>query len=234
MNTNRHIKDHLFGYVATLTKAIASPKRLELLELLAQAPKTVEQLAAETEMSIALTSSHLQALKTANCVTVTNEGKHRRYQLANAQIAQLWVILHQLATDQIPELAQALNQQSPHQEQQITSIDTLLTLAENKQIQLIDVRPLVEYQYEHLPNAQSIPINELSDKAVQLSKEVPIVAYCRGPFCLYAKDAVSWLRAQGFQASQWRDGVVEFYAATDKISSSNVINACNSGKILSS
>lgn len=209
-SSNRRIKDQLFEQVAMLTKAIGSPKRLELLELLAQAPKTVEQLADEAEMSIALVSAHLKALKSANCVVVTQEGKYRRYALANKQIEQLWVILHQAATAQIPALQQLLAAVAPDASTDIATVDQLMTLAEKEQIQLIDVRPVQEYDNAHLPNAKSIPIHELKEKSLLLNKEKPVVAYCRGPFCLYARDAVAWLKSQGFEASQWQDGVVEF------------------------
>lgn len=207
--TNRQIKDQLFTQVATLTKSIASPKRLELLELLAQAPKTVEQLAEEAEMSIALTSAHLKALKSAQCVRVKQEGKYRRYEIANEQIAQLWVILHRLAAEQLPELQQQLTDIAPQRTTGIQSVNELIGLAEQQHIQLIDVRPSSEFAHAHLPHALSLPINELASKANSLAKDKPIVAYCRGPFCLYARDAVAWLSAQGFNASQWQDGVTE-------------------------
>jgi rhodanese-related sulfurtransferase/DNA-binding MarR family transcriptional regulator len=208
--TNRQIKDQLFAQVATLTKSIASPKRLELLELLAQAPKTVEQLAEEAEMSIALTSAHLKALKSAQCVRVKQEGKYRRYEVANEQIAQLWVILHRLAAEQLPELQQQLADIAPQRTTGIHSVDELIALAEQQQIQLIDVRPSTEFAHAHLPHALSLPIHKLASKADSLAKDKPVVAYCRGPFCLYAHDAVEWLTEHGFNASQWQDGVTEF------------------------
>ena len=208
--TNRQIKDQLFAQVATLTKSIASPKRLELLELLAQAPKTVEQLAEEAEMSIALTSAHLKALKSAQCVRVKQEGKYRRYEIANEQIAQLWVILHRLAAEQLPELQQQLTDIAPQRTTGIHSVDELIALAEQQQIQLIDVRPGTEFAHAHLPHALSLPIHKLASKADSLAKDKPVVAYCRGPFCLYAHDAVEWLTEHGFNASQWQDGVTEF------------------------
>lgn len=211
MTTNRHIKDSLFAHVATLTKSIASPKRLELLELLSQAPKTVEQLAEEAEISIALTSAHLKSLKQANLVRATHEGKHRRYALYSHDVSQLWVLMHQLATQQYPELQHALKE-TLSTVSHISDINTLLHLSETQQIQLIDVRPEQEFQYAHLPSAQSIPIEHLAQRLHELDKQKPIVAYCRGPFCLYARDAVNLLTQQGFDASQWTDGVSEYQA----------------------
>lgn len=208
--TNRDIKDTLFAHVATLTKSIASPKRLELLELLVQAPKTVEQLAQESDMSIALTSAHLKALKSAHCVKVTQEGKYRRYEIANEEITQLWVILHRLAAEQLPELQQQLNAISPERNRNIQSVESLISLAQQQQIQLIDVRPSAEFEHAHLPYARSLPIENLATASVDLVKNKPIVAYCRGPFCLYARDAVTWLNEHGFNASQWQDGLAEF------------------------
>jgi len=209
MTPNRHLKDQLFTHVATLTKAIASPKRLELIELLAQAPKTVEQLAEEAELSIALTSAHLKSLKQANLVCVTHEGKHRRYSLSNADVSQLWVLMHQLATQHYPALRATLDQ-SISTPTHITDVQTLVNMSQEASIQLIDVRPESEYQQAHIPNALSLPIEQLSERLHELKQETPIVAYCRGPFCLYARDAVNYLRQQGFNASQWKDGVAEY------------------------
>jgi rhodanese-related sulfurtransferase/DNA-binding transcriptional ArsR family regulator len=207
--TNRQLKNQLFEQVARLTKAVASPKRLELIELLAQAPKTVEMLSAEAELSIALTSAHLKALKTANLVTSETEGKHRRYRLINEQVSQLWVLLHQLSTQQFPELARKLNETICIRSN-IPDSATLIQLSSDKHIQLIDVRPENEYQQSHLPHAHSMPIEQLSNRLNELDKTKPVVAYCRGPFCLYARDAVQLLIQEGFNASQWTDGIAEF------------------------
>lgn len=211
MATNRQLKDHLFEQVARLTKAVSSPKRLELIELLIQAPKTVEQLAQEAELSIALTSAHLKALKNAKLVNSETEGKHRRYKLTNEKVSDLWVLLHQLATYQFPELPLLLEQATPIKST-IKDTGTLIALSEANKIQLIDVRPESEYHHKHLPSAQSFPIEKLTEMTQQLNKEKPIIAYCRGPFCLYARDAVLFLREQGFDASQWQDGIAEFEA----------------------
>jgi len=211
MTANRHLKDQLFAHVATLTKAIASPKRLELIELLAQAPKTVEQLAEEAELSIALTSAHLQSLKQANLVCVTHEGKHRRYALSHDDVSQVWVLMHQLATRHYPALQTAL-EQTLSTPTNITDVQTLINMSQQAFIQLIDVRPESEYQQAHIPNALSLPIEQLPERLHELKRETPIVAYCRGPFCLYARDAVNYLCQQGFNASQWKDGVAEYHA----------------------
>ena len=215
MTTNRQLKDQLFEQVSRLTKAVASPKRLELIELLAQAPKTVEMLAAEAQISIALASAHLKALKAANLVTSDNEGKHRRYRLINEQVSQLWVLLHQLATQHFPELAQQLKK-AVKSKSTIPDSLTLIKLSSAQQIQLIDVRPENEYQQAHLPYATSIPIEQLENRLNELDKNIPIVAYCRGPFCLYARDAVQRLTEQGFNASQWTEGIAE-YQVTNNI-----------------
>jgi rhodanese-related sulfurtransferase len=209
MTTNRQLKDQLFEQVSRLTKAVASPKRLELIELLAQAPKTVEMLADEAQISIALTSAHLKALKAANLVASDIEGKHRRYRLINAQVSELWVLLHQLATQHFPELSLRLDE-TLHNKSTIPDSATLTNLSTKQAIQLIDVRPENEYQQAHLPAALSMPIDQLPHRLNELDKDKPIVAYCRGPFCLYARDAVKLLIEQGFNASQWTDGVSEY------------------------
>lgn len=215
--SDRLLKDQLFTQVAALSKAIANPKRLEIIELLAQSDKTVEQLANETHSSVALISAHLKALKQARLVQVTQDGKYRRYALSNIHVAHLWVALHRLASAQLPELKQQL-QQMQLSPSGITQLDTLISLARQQQIQLIDVRPETEYTHAHLPYAQSIPLEQLTGKAQTLNKHIPVIAYCRGPFCLYAREAVIWLTQQGFIASQWQDGVIEYQ--TDQLTTS--------------
>ncbi len=211
MKTNRDIKNALYEQVARIAKATASPKRLELIELLCQAPKAVEVLAREAGISMKLVSAHLKELKTARLVETERQGKSIIYRLASDDVARLWVQLRLLAEDRLFELQEAL------QEMRLTShewvgknCDELLQKVKSGEVVMIDVRPSNEFEVGHLPFAVSMPLAELKDRLSQLPKDKAIVAYCRGPFCLMSADAVKLLRAEGFKALQLRDGVAEW------------------------
>jgi rhodanese-related sulfurtransferase/biotin operon repressor len=211
MTTNRTIKDALYGQVARIAKAAASPKRLELIELLGQGPKTVEALAQETDISAKLVSAHLKELKAARFVEVERQGKYMVYRLASGEVAQLWVTLRLLAEDRLFELQDALRQLSVATHEWVgNSREELLGKARSGEVLVIDVRPGEEFQAGHLPFARSMPLTELKHRLAELPKDRPVIAYCRGPFCLMSTDAVKLLRAQGIDALQMREGVVEW------------------------
>lgn len=211
MHKNRLIKDTLYEQVARIAKAAASPKRLELLELLCQAPKTVEMLAQEAEISMKLASAHLKELRSSRLVENQRRGKHIVYRLASEDVARFWVAIRMLAEDRLFELQEALKQLSATTQEWLGSNrDELLRKAKKGEIAVIDVRPENEYQAEHLPFARSLPLSELKKRLAELPKNKPIVAYCRGPFCLMSTDAVKLLRAKGFNAVEFRVGVAEW------------------------
>jgi rhodanese-related sulfurtransferase len=211
MTTNRIIKDALYEQVARIAKAAASPKRLELIELLCQSPKTVEALAREAGISVKLTSAHLKALKSGRLVETERQGKYIVYRLASGDVAQFWVTIRLLAEDRLFELQDALRQLSEATHEWIgNSHDELLTKAKNGEVVVIDVRPGDEYEVGHLPFARSMPLAELKTRLAELPKDKPVIAYCRGPFCLMSTDAVKLLRGQGFEAMQLREGVAEW------------------------
>lgn len=211
MTTNRTIKDALYEQVARIAKAAASPKRLELIELLGQSPKTVEALAQEAGISAKLVSAHLKELKSARLVEAERQGKYIIYRLANTEVAQLWVMLRVLAEDRLFELQDALRQLSAATHEWVgNSREELLTKAKSGAVIVIDVRPGEEYQAGHLPFARSMPLAELKNRLAELPRDRPVIAYCRGPFCLMSTDAVKLLRGQGIDALQMRDGVVEW------------------------
>jgi rhodanese-related sulfurtransferase/DNA-binding CsgD family transcriptional regulator len=211
MTTNRNIKDALYEQVARIAKAAASPKRLELIELLGQSPKTVEALAQEADISAKLVSAHLKALKAGRLVETERQGKYIVYRLASAEVGQLWVTLRLLAEDRLFELQDALRQLSAATHEWVgNSRDELLGKAKSGEVVVIDVRPGEEFQAGHLPFARSMPLAELQHRLAELPKDRPVIAYCRGPFCLMSTDAVRLLRAQGIDALQMRDGVVEW------------------------
>ncbi len=211
MTTSRTTKDLLYEQVARIAKAAASPKRLELIELLSQAPKTVDVLAQQVDISIKLASAHLKELKSARLVESERQGKYVVYRLASEDVARFLVTIRRLAEDRLYELQEALNQLSTSTTEWIgTSRDELLEKAKKGDVVVIDVRPADEYEAAHLPYARSMPLAELKTRIAELPKNKPVIAYCRGPFCLMSADAVKLLRSKGIKASQLRDGVAEW------------------------
>jgi rhodanese-related sulfurtransferase len=211
MSTNREIKDALFDQVARIAKAVASPKRLELIELLCQAPKPVETLAAEAGISVKLASAHLKELRTARLVETERQGKYIIYRIASTEVPRLWVLLRTLAEDRLFELQDALRQLSASSsEWRGESRETLMRKAREGEVVVIDVRPAPEFEQKHLPFARSMPLLELRARLAELPKDRPVVAYCRGPYCLMSADAVLLLQEHGYTALQLREGVNEW------------------------
>jgi len=211
--SSRDLKNQLFGQVARIGKVVAHPKRLELIELLSQGEKDVEQLASATDISVKLTSAHLKELRQARVVVARRAGKHQVYRLTSESVADLWVTLRVLAEQQLPDLRAALEQLpgSPHD---ATALDgpTLWQQAQQGEVALLDVRPASEFAAAHLPHAYSIPLGELPQRLNELSRALPVVTYCRGPFCLMAQEGVEILRAAGFAAHRLELGVAEWRA----------------------
>ena len=209
----REIKDRLYDQVARIGKALASPKRLELVELLCQGEKAVELLAAQADISVKLASAHLRELRQARLVDTRKEGKYVIYRLASPGVADLWVALRAQAEERLVELQVALRQLVA-QGDGLEGVDrkTVLKKAAAGELLVLDVRPAEEYAAAHLPHARSLPVNELKKRLAELPKDTPLVAYCRGPFCLMAKNAVDLLRKRGYQAFHLSDGVAEWRA----------------------
>jgi len=215
MERGRRIKDLLYEQVATLTKAVASPKRLELVELLCQSEKTVEMLAAQAQISVKLASAHLRQLKGARLVVSRREGKYVYYRLIDRTVADFWVVLRQLAEERLLELQRGLIDLAGAERDLDAQLETLdrrsiLEKARRGDIVILDVRPQEEFQASHLPFARSMPLAELRRRLRDLPKDKPVVAYCRGPFCLMAREAVALLRRRGYRARRLEDGVAEW------------------------
>ena len=209
----RELKNQLYEQVARIGKAVASPKRLELIELLCQGEKTVETLAAQAEISVKLTSAHLKELRQARLVDTSKDGKYVVYRLASPGVADLWVTLRSAAEERLVELQLALTDIVKNEDAlQAMDTATLLKKAKTGELLILDVRPQTEFETAHLPHARSMPVSELKKRLADLPKDVPIVAYCRGPFCLMARDAVALLRKKGHQALHLTDGVAEWRA----------------------
>lgn len=207
------LKSQLYEQVARLGKALASPKRLELIELLCQAEKTVDMLAQQASISVKLASAHLKELKLARLVDSRRAGKFVVYRLASPSVADLWVALRSEAQERLVELQLALTSLiSPGAELQELNRQDILRRAASGELIVLDVRPAAEFEAGHLPYARSIPVNELQQRLSELPLDCPVVAYCRGPFCMMAHGAVVQLRAHGIQASHLSDGVAEWRA----------------------
>lgn len=210
----RAIKDLLYEQVARIGKAVSSPKRLELLELLAQGEKTVEVLAGELSIDVKLASAHLKALKAARLVEHRREGKYMVYRLSGGDVAELWVTLRQVAEEHLVELQLAVQRMvaAPDELAQ-TGRKELLAQAKRGEVIVIDVRPQEEFEAAHLPHARSMPLAELERRLAELPRDKEVVAYCRGPFCLFSDEALKLLAGQGYRARKLRDGVAEWQAA---------------------
>ena len=211
MKNARNVKDMLYEQVARIGQVFSSPKRLELIELLCQNEKTVETLARETTLSVKLTSAHLRELRMAHLVETERRGKNIYYRLADKSVADLWVKIHTLAEKRLIEFQLALQKIAAHPDDLAPSDrESLMKAARKGEIVVLDVRPAEEYLAAHLPFARSIPLEELRQRLSELPKDRSIVAYCRGPYCLMAVDAVELLKNEGYSAIHLREGVAEW------------------------
>lgn len=206
-------KNALFEAIALMGKVFASPRRLELLDLLAQAPRTVDDLARASEQSNANTSQHLQALHAAGMVTRTREGTSVRYALAGDEALALWLALRDASISQLAEVERAVRDYLGDDVDAIGR-DELIARLRKGDVVLVDVRPTEEFEAGHINGARSIPIEELEDRLAELPADREVVAYCRGPFCAYAHDAVRQLQAAGRQARRLQDGWPEWRLAS--------------------
>ena len=200
---HRTFKEQLYPQFARIAQAMASDRRMELLDLLAQGPRHVEALATETEMSVANVSQHLQTLRAAHLVEARREGTKVIYRLAGQDVLKLWLSLRQVAASRLAEVA-ALR--SEYSLEEATGFDVPFADLERwiseQGALVVDVRPAHEYLSGHLPGAISVPPDDLPAQLNELPRDRPIVAYCRGEYCLFADEAVALLRRNGFEA--WR------------------------------
>src|SRR5919206_1226688 len=197
--TTRAEKQALFEAIALMGKAFASPRRLEMLDLLAQAPRTVDELARASEQSTANTSQHLQALHSAGLVTRAREGTSVRYALAGEEVLSLWLALRDASVVRLAEVERAARDYLGEDVDAIGR-DELVERLRKGDVVLIDVRPAEEFEAGHIEGARSVPLDELEQRLAELPPDREVVAYCRGPFCAYAHDAVRLLEANGRRA----------------------------------
>jgi rhodanese-related sulfurtransferase/predicted transcriptional regulator len=205
-------KQALFESIAVMGKALASPRRLELLDLLAQAPRSVEELAEAAGLSVANASQHLQALHAAGMVSRTREGTRVRYSLAGEEALRLWLALRDASAARLAEVERAAHDYLGEDVETIDRGQLRERLARGDVV-VVDVRPPEEYAAGHIEGARSIPIDELERRLGEIPDDREVVAYCRGPFCAYAHEAVRTLNEAGRPARRLRDGWPEWALA---------------------
>ena len=208
---NRRFKDAIFEQFARIGKAISSPRRLELLDLLCQGERTVEVLADEAGLSIANTSQHLQMLSAGRLVEREKEGTFVTYRLADEAVCEFYQTLQLLGERRLAEIDQIVRDFFAGRESmKPVEKEALLSRVRDGEVTVLDVRPREEYRAGHINGALSVPLAELEDRLAELPKDQEIVAYCRGPYCVLAVEAVELLRGKGFRAMRLEDGVQDW------------------------
>jgi rhodanese-related sulfurtransferase/DNA-binding transcriptional ArsR family regulator len=208
----RDFKDRLYGEFARIGKAVASPHRIEILELLAQGERTVESLATETGLSVANTSRHLQQLRQSQLVQTRREGLFVHYRLAGPEVVGLVAALRHAAERHLAELDRVVHDFLGDRDgfEPVTQ-DELAQRMTDSDVVLLDVRPEQEYAAGHIAGARSMPVADISARLSELPRDKDYIAYCRGPYCLYADEAVAVLRANGRTAQRLTDGYPEWW-----------------------
>ena len=212
--THREFKDRLFEQFARVGKALASPKRLEILDLLAQGERTVEEIARETAMPVASVSQHLQTLKGVRMVESRREGPYARYRLADEGVFRTWQAVRTLGEARLAEIDRVVaTYLEDRDELEAMGAKALMERLSDESVVVLDVRPEEEYRAGHIPGALSVPVDTLEAALQTLPKDKEIVAYCRGPYCVFSDEAVHALSARGYQASRLTEGFPEWRAA---------------------
>lgn len=213
VEATREAKTRLYDAFAASGKALASPKRLELLDLLAQGERTVDALAKVAGMNLTTTSAHLQALKQAGFVATRREGVRVHYRLAGEDVARLFALLRRVAEAHQADVSAARDAYLGDDYVAEITREELRGQAAAGDVVVLDVRPVEEYRAGHIPGAVSVPVGELAERVDELPQDVQIVVYCRGEYCVLAHDAVRLLTALGRRAIRLNDGMLEWRLA---------------------
>jgi rhodanese-related sulfurtransferase/DNA-binding transcriptional ArsR family regulator len=212
--THRQFKNNLYGLFARIGKAVSSPHRLEILELLAQGERTVDSLATEMDLSLANTSQHLQALRRATLVDSRKEGLFVFYRLSDPAVFDLSRAVRTVAEHQLADLERLVREHFGNRTgAEPVEMDELMRRLRSKTVVVLDTRPANEYAAGHIAGAVSLPVDDLQKQLRRLPKGREYVAYCRGPYCVYADRAVEILTSQGRRARRLREGFPEWRAA---------------------
>ena len=212
--TKRAFKNVLYEQFARIGKALSSGHRLEMLEVLAQGERSVEALALETGLSVANASQHLQVLRAAQLVEVRRDGVYVYYRLTDERVFRLWQSMREVGEIHLAEIDRVVETYLHDRRslQPITAEELRQRMSEGTTI-LLDVRPVDEYQAGHIPQALSMPLAHLGERLPELSPEQDVIAYCRGPYCVFADEAVALLRARGYRARRLEEGLPDWRAA---------------------
>jgi rhodanese-related sulfurtransferase/DNA-binding transcriptional ArsR family regulator len=209
----RRFKNAIYGQFARVAKAVASPHRIELLDLLAQGPRTVEALGRMADMTLANTSAHLQVLRSAGLVESSKEGLYVTYRLADPSVAELFLTLRKVAEARLAEVAKT-SRDFLAANAFLEPVDevALRRKVKNGEVTVLDVRPPEEFAAGHIPGALSVPLPQLAKRLSELPRRREVVAYCRGPYCVLAVEAVKLLRRRGFKAARLEAGILDWAA----------------------
>ena len=212
--SHRAFKGPLFDQFARIAKAVANPHRLELVDLLAQGERRVDDLAREAALSVANASQHLQALRQAGLVETRREGTSIYYRLADERVFRLWQAIRELGEARLAEIDR-LTQTFLADRAQLEAVDagTLVRRLGDGDVVVLDVRPEQEYRAGHIPGARSIPIAELEQRLQEIPTDCDVVAYCRGPYCVFSDEAVALLRDRGYRARRLEVGLPDWRSA---------------------
>jgi DNA-binding transcriptional ArsR family regulator len=223
--SKRDAKNALFDGLASIAKALASGRRAEIIDVLAQGERSVEELAGEIGQSIANTSHHLQILSRAGLVRTHKQGTWVYYRLSDQRVSELWSALTDVACNHVAGLDALVDAYlGDHADVPHISRDELSDRLGSPDLLLLDVRPTTEYDAGHIPSAESVPIGELEDRLTEIPPGTNVVAYCRGPYCVYAVDAVRTLTAHGVAAQRLEDGLPEWRLAGLPVETSSGAN----------
>lgn len=214
MTSARRLKDTLYEYFARIGKATSSPKRLEILDLLCQGEKAVDEIAKQAQLDVKNASAHLKVLHSACLVEARRDGKHIYYAPADDMVAEFWLMTRSMAEHRFAEVDRVVKSFFKERETMVTlDRQTLLGKARSGKVIVLDVRPKSEYEQAHLPHARSVPLAELEQRLATLPRNKQIIAYCRGPYCVLSVEAITILRQRGFKAFRLSDGILEWQAA---------------------
>jgi rhodanese-related sulfurtransferase/predicted transcriptional regulator len=214
MDDHRLFKEAINEQFARIAKALANSHRFELIDLLAQGERSVEELANEVALSIASTSHHLQALRAAHLVTTRKEGLYVYYRLSDPTIFRLVQMIRDIAEGQLAEVSRIVDTYLGNRaELEPLTLNELATRLDDPELIILDVRPQVEYAQGHIAGARSIPIDELESRLTELPQEQEIVAYCRGPYCVFADEAVEILSKYGHRVRRVQEGYPDWMLA---------------------
>ena len=207
----RFFKDKVYTLMADLVKALANPHRLEIIDLLGQGERSVEEISIETDMSVANASQHLQTLKKSNLVSVRREGNFVHYRLTTDNVYKSWKDFRTIGMESLAEVDKLVKDfRSERNSLEPVTMDQLLTKLHSRNIVLLDVRPEEEFAAGHIPNAINIPIDKLANRIKELNKSKHYIAYCRGPFCVFADDAVQLLTKKGYKVQRFNESYLDW------------------------